>query len=256
MNSTISRKESKSIIIVKAPGTNCDFETAEALARKGYSNLELTLNELINSVHCLQETAGIVLPGGFTYGDYLGSGVIFSFLIRFKLLDKLLDFVRAGGKILGICNGFQILTRLGLLPFPGEDECISLEPNNSGKFECRWVPLINCSEIVRNFSNLPPSIYLPVAHMEGRIKLKNEQLYSRLMQQGQVAFYYGRTKPTLEYPDNPNGSDHAIAGITDPDGKILGMMPHPERYIYKCQNPGDNRAENFLGSDLIDQFFR
>lgn len=255
MNSAISKIKSKNIIVLRAPGTNCDFETAEALDIRGYTTYKLTLMEVVDSAYYLNDAQGVVLPGGFTYGDYLGSGVILSFLIRFKLMDKLIDFIEKGGKILGICNGFQILTRLGLLPFPGEEPCVSLEPNSSGKFECRWTPLINNSRLIENFSKLPSQFYLPVAHMEGRIKLSHEQLYYQLKQSGQIAFYYGQNQPTLFYPDNPNGSDHAIAGITDPQGKVLGMMPHPERFIYPGQYPRKSGSVNFRGVDLIDQFF-
>ncbi|MGC9366384.1 MAG: phosphoribosylformylglycinamidine synthase I [bacterium] len=256
MNSATSGIKSKTVIVLRAPGTNCDFETAEALTSRGYSNYKLTLKELLDSAYYLQEAQGLILPGGFTYGDYLGSGVILSFLIRFKLMDKLMDFIEAGGKILGICNGFQILTRLGLLPFPGEEACVSLEPNSSGKFECRWTPLINNSRLIENFSKLPSQFYLPVAHMEGRIKLKHQQLHYQLKQNDQIAFYYGQNQPTHIYPDNPNGSDFAIAGITDPQGKVLGMMPHPERFIYSGQYPWKNKSVNFRGADLIDQFFK
>lgn len=199
----------------------------------------------------------MIFPGGFTYGDYLGSGVIFSFIVRTRLENSLAEFAEKKGKILGICNGFQILVRLSLLPFPGETPTLSLEENERGRFECRWIPLLRKDSKVRSFKYLPESFYLPVAHMEGRVTFSDKKAIERVVDGGQAVFFYGKKEPDVSYPDNPNGSQMGIAGITDPSGSILGLMPHPERFLDLRQYPF--RGEAFkepLGITFMKLFFR
>lgn len=250
MNTSV--KDFRKIAIIKAPGTNCDLETEFSLKKSGYNVTIVKLKDMIYSTNLLSEFRGIILPGGFTYGDYIESGVIFSYLVKSKLIHKFYDFLDNKGKILGICNGFQILVRLGLLPFPKESVSISLENNQNNRFECRWVPIINHIGKISNFSKVPKQIFLPVAHLEGRLIFKNKEIYDRLKENNQIIFSYGFEESTIKYPDNPNGTESAIAGISDPNGRILGMMPHPERVIYDCQKYKNKYP---VGLDIIKFFF-
>jgi len=250
-------ENSEKVIIVRAPGTNCDSETINALKTAGFQTASFTINDLVYSDDLLKETIGIVFPGGFTYGDYLGSGAVFSFLVKIKLLNKIFDFLNSGGRILGICNGFQILVRLGLLPFPDEGITASLETNITGRFECRWISLIKEESQIQRFESLPDKFDFPIAHMEGRLILKNNDVYERIIENKQAVFYYGISEPTEKYPLNPNGSAGGLAGISDPSGSILGMMPHPERYIYHDQYFKQYKiSELTTGIKLFRNFFK
>lgn len=205
----------------------------------------------------MSEIRGLVFPGGFTYGDYLGSGVIFSFIVRTGIESALFNFIEKKGKILGICNGFQILVRLSILPFPGEKPSVSLEVNASQRFECRWVPIIKNDALLGNFDELPNKFFLPVAHLEGRVAFSGTEALERVLEKGQAAFFYGVEKPSMKYSENPNGSQNGIAGISDPTGSILGLMPHPERILDLRQYPfGSEGFKEPIGVSFMRCFFK
>ncbi|MBN1150306.1 phosphoribosylformylglycinamidine synthase I [candidate division WOR-3 bacterium] len=250
-------KDYKKIAIIQAPGTNCDAETFYCVFKSGFDPVKVKLRDCIYSSDLFSEIRGLIFPGGFTYGDYLGSGVIFSFIVKTKLEDTLNDFIRRKGKILGICNGFQILARLSILPFPGKSPSMSLEENERGRFECRWVPIKKHDSKIQTFRELPGKFHLPVAHMEGRVVFKDDNSLEKIIAGDQIVFSYGEGGENVKYPQNPNGSIMSIAGVTDPTGSVLGLMPHPERFLDKNQYPFEDwRFEEPLGVTFMKMFFK
>ncbi len=180
----------------------------------------------------------LALPGGFSYGDDIASGKIFANELRFKLADSLRQFIAEGKLIIGICNGFQILVKSGLLPGSLElRQNTSLIINDSGKFEARWVYLKPAGKCVWT-KGLKKIIYLPVAHGEGKFVTQDKSVLNRLKKNNQIVFQYCDSKGKLSgYPDNPNGSMESIAGICDQTGRVFGLMPHPERHIFAAAHP-------------------
>ncbi|MDD4924131.1 MAG: phosphoribosylformylglycinamidine synthase I [Dehalococcoidales bacterium] len=224
-------------LVLRAPGTNCDMEAAFAFEKAGADVSMVHIGELIRREKKLADYRIMVLPGGFTYGDDLGSGKVIANEIVTKLGDDVKLFVENGGLIIGICNGFQILVKSGLLPDPSHLNKIqktTLTNNDSGKFECRWVNLKVNPESNCIFTKGIAKMYLPVAHGEGKFVADAETLKAV-----DVAVYYADANdtPTMSYPDNPNGSLNCIAGICDSSGRIFGLMPHPERYVTGSQHP-------------------
>lgn len=225
-------------IVLKADGTNCEVETAHALGLAGAEAEIVLMNRLRSGEARLAAYDLLVLPGGFSYGDDVASGKIMAVELLSFLSDALADFVAAGKPVLGICNGFQVLVRTGLLPFgrPGPMQA-TLAQNESGRYECRWVRVARDgrSDIL---AGLPDRLELPVANGEGRFYAEPETL-ERIESAGLVVLRYvdAEGRPSRSYPANPNGSVHAIAGLADPSGRILGLMPHPERFIQRHQHP-------------------
>jgi phosphoribosylformylglycinamidine synthase I len=234
------------VLILAGPGTNCDAETLFAFRHLGVETHEETLRLLSRHPKKLLEYQILVLPGGFTYGDYVGAGVLFAADLRHALREEVLRFLEQGKFILGICNGFQVLVKSGLLPAfkePFEKPSVTLEANRSLKFEDRWVHL---KPEGKGFwaRGLPKIITLPVAHAEGRFLTWDKKVLGRLEAGGQVLLRYcGGDGATPKYPDDPNGSEDHIAAITNPTGQIMGLMPHPERFILPQQHPSHTRGE-------------
>jgi phosphoribosylformylglycinamidine synthase len=182
----------------------------------------------------------VVFPGGFSYGDDLGSGVAYSSKIRFsdsgkgdRLFDRFMEYVERDGLVIGICNGFQILVRLGILPAMGHSygrQQVTLAPNRDGYFINRWVELVIQEDSPCIYTRGLKRIRLPVRHGEGRLILPDEKLLHSLEQDRHVALRYCDADgiPTQSFPQNPNGSQNAIAGICDRTGRVFGLMPHPE----------------------------
>lgn len=221
--------------IIKTDGTNCDYETAHAFAVAGAETETVLLTTLLKNKTLLSSFQILVLPGGFSYGDDIASGKVLAVELHSFLRDQLQQFIADKKLILGICNGFQVLVRAGLLPnTEAMQQQVTLTNNVSGSFVCRWVdteiPTTNCIFT----QNLPPVISLPVAHAEGNFFAPQEQL-DDLESHHQVALRY--TAST-----NPNGSRNHIAGISDKTGHVLGLMPHPERFIYSYQHPLHTRS--------------
>lgn len=233
------------VCILRTAGTNCDKETAFAFNKAGGESELVHINQLVKKEKILDNYHILAFPGGFSYGDDLGAGKILANELKFKLIDSLKKFISEGKLIIGICNGFQILVKSGLLPGNTDfKQQASLIINDSGKFEDRWIHLK--SSIVHRPSfigciwakDLPDVIYLPVAHGEGKFIVENEAVLEKLKNNGQIVFQYcGQNGELSGYPDNPNGSINSIAGICDETGRVLGLMPHPERHIDVSQHP-------------------
>ena len=227
-------------LVLRAPGTNCGRETELALELAGARVEAAHLERLVAGECVLDDFGMLVLPGGFSFGDHLGAGTIWAH--RLKCLgDPLHRFVESGRPVLGICNGFQALLRLGLL------QGGALAPNASGRFECRWTWLRRPGTTQTPLLDGIERIAMPVAHGEGRFVAADAPTLQRLNERRQVGLVYcdgdGRDGG---YPVNPNGSDGAIAALTNPAGNVLGMMPHPERNV----SPGAAPAGREDGSGL------
>jgi phosphoribosylformylglycinamidine synthase I len=226
------------VCVLKADGTNCEIETAHAFKLAGGKAHVVPMNLLRSGAERLADYDVLALPGGFSYGDDVVSGKVMAVELVSFLADALADFALARKPILGICNGFQVLVRTGLLPF-GQLGAMraTLALNASGRFECRWVRL-RASGSGPLVQGLPEQLELPLAHGEGRF-FADEATLADIEAQGLVALRYvdAMGRPTEQYPENPNGAVHAIAGLADPSGRILGLMPHPERYISRFQHP-------------------
>ena len=241
------------VLVLRTAGTNCDNETVFAFESFGAQVVNAHINELYSHAVKLNDFHIFVLPGGFSYGDDIESGKILANELRLRLGDDLCKFIGDGKLILGICNGFQILVKAGILPGPLDEsdlkdhdpsQTVTLMHNDSGKFEARWVNLkVQGKSVWTN--DLKESIYLPVAHGEGKFIVKDESVLEKLKQNDQIAFRYcSLNGKSPEYPMDPNGSLEHIAGITDKTGRILGLMPHPERHFLFTQHPFWTRLQN------------
>ncbi len=220
---------------MRAPGTNCDVETAFAFEQAG-SVVDLAhINELVRRDKLISDYQILVVPGGFTYGDDISAGKILANELRLKLGGDIQRFVEGGGLILGICNGFQVLVKAGILPPSGDgNPGLTLAGNDSNRFECRWVYLSVDQKSPCLFTKGISTLYLPVAHGEGKVTAEEGTL-SRL----NVVVRYADERGNVQagYPHNPNGSADNIAGICDGSGRIFALMPHPERFIRWTQHP-------------------
>lgn len=206
-------------ILIKFPGTNCDVETSRALEAAGFTAEVLPVALVTPDV--LDRAQMVVFSGGFSYGDYVMSGRIAQLITKNKLGERLKEFIANGGYALGICNGFQILTQLDLLPHA------SLIHNTSGRFICRWVKLKKSGGKVSPFLQaLPEDFELPVAHAEGRVVTEGDD----------AAKYLKSGLAPLVYSEDVNGSTLAIAGLQDETGRVFGLMPHPERFLTRAQH--------------------
>jgi phosphoribosylformylglycinamidine synthase len=222
-------------LILRAPGTNCDVETTFAFEQAGSVVDSAHVNELVRGEKPLSHYQILVIPGGFTYGDDVSAGKILANELRLKLGEDIQRFVDRDGLILGICNGFQVLVKAGILPPSVDGKCsLTLAGNDSNRFECRWVYLQVNQKSPCIFTRGISALYLPVAHGEGKVVADSETLG-----QLNVVVRYADETGNVEagYPYNPNGSVDSIAGICDGSGRIFGLMPHPERFIRWTQHP-------------------
>lgn len=239
------RREVK-VLVLRTAGTNCDQETAFAFAQCGGRADLVHINRLLDRSVSLEEYHILAIPGGFTYGDDIMSGKILANELRLRLGREIAGFIAQEKLVIGICNGFQVLVRAGILPGPLEEgpawtpdvpQTVTLTYNDSGQFEDRWVYLRSQGQSVWT-QGIEGLVYLPVAHAEGKFISLNEDILEKIEKNSQVVFRYedpsGRT---VGYPANPNGSLANIAGLTDKTGRILGMMPHPERHFLFNQHP-------------------
>jgi len=228
--------------VLRAAGTNCDYETAHALTLAGAKPISVHVRELLDGLKKLSDYSLMVIPGGFSYGDDLGAGKLFANEVRYMLGEEMGKFVKAGKPILGICNGFQVLVKAGLLPeYEPADwhQEMSLVSNDSARFECRWTFLKPNPKSPCIFTQgITKPIPVPIAHGEGKLVFRDAAVEDKVVSQELIAFQYvdeeGRPGP---YPINPNGSALDVAGVCDPTGRVLGMMPHPERHVQHWQHP-------------------
>ena len=232
-------------IILRTAGTNCDYETRYALEKAGADVDLVHVNQLVKDKGLLSSYHIFVLPGGFTYGDDIAAGKVLANQLRHHLLDELTRFVDDGKLVIGICNGFQVLIKMGLLPgingtqpsFNEYRQEFTLTYNDSNKFEDRWVYLMSFSD-KSVFIDKDCLLYVPIAHAEGKFVAGDGGELENLGKSGQIIFkYVDKDGNIANYPWNPNGSLDNIAGICDSTGRVLGMMPHPERYIEPTQHP-------------------
>ncbi len=252
MEESLSRIRPKALVLT-GYGINCDYESALACELAGFESKRLHINDVLENAGSLGKYGLIVVPGGFSFGDDLGAGVAFSSKLRFfvsdsdkRVRDVLVEYVQKGGLMLGVCNGFQILVRLGMIPSVGGsygEQQVTLAPNREGYFIDTWVRLKVEQSSHNIFTRDLQVMRLPVRHGEGRLCAGAETLEA-VEEQGLVSLRYSDSHgvPTMDFPENPNGSEHAVAGLCDPTGRIFGLMPHPEAAVSLYQHPDWTRS--------------
>ena len=235
-------------LVLRAAGTNCDRETQFALEQAGFAAERVHVFRLMENPERLGEFQFLVVPGGFSYGDDVAAGKILANQMLHRLAEPLNEFVAAGKLVLGICNGFQVLVKSGLLPWArvsadqaGRD--VTLGWNDSGQFEDRWIHL-RCDSDTCVFLPAGEIIALPIAHGEGKFVPRDEQVLAALGEGDQLALrYVDAAGSPGDYPVNPNGSVDDIAGICDPSGRVLGLLPPPARFVDITPHPQWTRGQ-------------
>lgn len=245
------------VCVLRTDGINCDEETFHAFENAGAECAMVHVNQLRSGEEKLSSYQILALPGGFSYGDDVHSGKILAVELTSFLKDQLNAFIDSGKLVIGICNGFQVLVRTGLLPDRRLGEIkTTLMVNDSSHFECRWVNLaVENTHCVFTRGLEGKIMSVQVAHGEGRFYTDPGTL-REIEDRGQVVFRYAGSEgsPTMLYPANPNGSLNAIAGICDSTGRIMGMMPHPERCVSKIQHPNWRRLNGDFSTCCQDIF--
>nr|WP_321514258.1 phosphoribosylformylglycinamidine synthase subunit PurQ [uncultured Pseudodesulfovibrio sp.] len=243
-------------LVITGYGTNCEKESAYALKQAGADTADIAYFSDLAAGHVRMDKYNyLICPGGFLDGDDLGAAQAAALRWRWSndaegkpVLDQLKAFFENGGIILGICNGFQLLCKLGLLPAIGGkyfERQVSLSYNDSGRFEDRWVRLKTNPASPCVFTKGIDMIDVPIRHGEGKIIPMDDDTFQAIQDNNLIAVQYVHPEtgePTLEYPYNPNGSPLGIAGLTDPSGRILGLMPHPEAYNHVTNHPSWTRG--------------
>lgn len=237
-------------LILHATGTNRDHEAAQAIELAGGQPEIVHLNQLRSGERRWADYQVLVLPGGFSYADALGAGRLLALDLNAYFADEVHGFVEAGKPVIGICNGFQALVKAGILPFGKTNGKLSttratLTFNVHGHFECRWITLKPASQKCIWTRGLSELIYCPIAHGEGNFQLAEESMLENLTALDQIALVYtlpDGSRASGTYPHNPNGSIADIAGICNPQGNVLGLMPHPEDHLFTWQHPQRSRG--------------
>jgi phosphoribosylformylglycinamidine synthase I len=257
-------------LVLRAPGINCDRETGRACQLAGFETDLVHINQLIKAPELLLDYHFLVIPGGFSYGDDLGAGTLLARNLVIHLGKQLQQFIDEGRLVLGICNGFQVLVRSGLLPGienvsfdTSQIPTTSLISNASAQFECRWITLSTQTSPCIFTQGIAGSIELPVAHGEGRFVLSDSGSLTTLQSNGHIPLVYTTNvwqispasattsfSSVIPYPDNPNGSIANVAGVCNSQGNVFGLMPHPERYIHALQHP-QHRGTQGSGEGLL-----
>lgn len=228
-------------LVIRGPGTNCDMETEYAFRLSGSEVRSVYIDTLLENRQKLENFQIIALPGGFTYGDDLGAGKVMAVRLK-KIKDALIEFVERGNLIIGICNGFQILVKMGLLPgIPDVKATLAVIPG--GTFRDQWLELEVLSEVCV-FTRGIKRLRVPMANAEGRFITGDEEDISKLREKECIALKY--------ISEDPTGSPEKIAGITDLTGRILGLMPHPERNLFVHSPP--DWQDGKVGGDGIKIF--
>jgi phosphoribosylformylglycinamidine synthase subunit PurQ / glutaminase len=257
-------------LIIRTAGTNCDVELAHAFQLAGAEPVTHHLNELIEHPDLIEQADLIGFPGGFSYGDDIAAGRILANRMRHRLAAVLQDAVNRGVPMIGICNGFQVLIKMGLLPDPPTDEQpqagqhnkqqATLADNTSGRFIDRWIGVETPADSVCIWTKGLSRYDLPIAHGEGRFVPGSNELLQQWQSKGQVALRYASMttgvdveQANVDVISNPNGSVDDIAAVCDSKGLILGLMPHPERFIHKTNHPMWTRlSANTQNDDASD----
>ncbi len=253
-------------IVLRAAGINCDTETQYALELAGAEAERIHINRVIEDKKLFERFHIIVIPGGFSYGDDVAAGKILANQIVHHLYEPLQKFIDDGKLVLGICNGFQVLVKAGILPGFKKDSRhqtpdsrpetnpVTITNNDCGKFEDRWVYLAPQTKKCV-FIEPGRQIYLPIAHGEGKVVTKDHASLEQLKSGGHIAFkYVDENGKEGGFPVNPNGSVDSIAGLTDTTGRVLGLMPHPERHVRHTQHPRWTRLKNNKDADGMTIF--
>ncbi len=218
-------------LVLSGYGINCEAESKYCVENAGGVADIVHVNRLVENPKMLESYNMLFIPGGFSFGDDLGSGKVLANRIKFRIADSLLDFAKQGKLVLGVCNGFQVLVKMGLLPEPDFHQRVTLTFNDSGHFEDRWVALKANERSPCVFTKGLKTILLPVRHGEGKFVAESSETLRSLVDNEQVCLQYVDEKGGLGgYPYNPNGSQLNIAGICDKSGRIFGTMPHPEAF--------------------------
>lgn len=231
------------VLILHAAGTNRDHDAAQAFAQAGGVPEIVHLNQLRRGERCWSDYQILALPGGFSYADALGAGRLLALDLRLYFAEEVRTFIESGKPVIGICNGFQALVKSGILPGLDGKQAqagVTLTHNVHGCFECRWVNLLPVSQVCIWTQGLNEPIACPVAHGEGNFVVSDPAVLSALREGGQIALVYANPAGSPAngvYPFNPNGSAADIAGICNPQGNVLGLMPHPENHIFRYQHP-------------------
>jgi phosphoribosylformylglycinamidine synthase len=231
-------------IVLQAHGSNRDLDVMDALSLAGADAIGIPLNELRMNKTLLSDFQLLVIPGGFSYADALGAGKLLALDLASYFEEEISAFVESGKPVIGICNGFQALVKSGILPGNSKENQSTLTFNKQGHFECRWVNLKPVSQTCIWTNGLDEIITCPIAHGEGNFQTSDQSLISNLQSLDQIALTYihaDGASANGEYPINPNGSMLDIAGICNPQGNVLGLMPHPENHIYSWQHPRHTR---------------
>ncbi len=227
----LSTKLKPKALIIRAAGTNCDRETIHALTLAGADSQLAHINQLLSGQLRLHPFHMIVFPGGFSYGDDISAGKVLANELRLKLRDQLVRFVESKKPVIGVCNGFQILVKTGLLPgFDALDEkqSATLTLNDSARFQCQWSGLKTDKSAAKWLDGMPTTFELPIAHGEGKFLTLTPKVLAILKKNKQIVFRYAK---------NPNGSQADIAGLCNKMGNVVGLMPHPERFVSRYQHP-------------------
>lgn len=248
------------VLIITGDGLNCEHETAWAFSLAGADCDLVHIGDILGRVRRLADYGALAFIGGFSNGDHLGAGTVQATRFRHSLREDLQLFIARGGPIIGICNGFQTLVKMGILPgvLPGTRadahgwrRNATIMVNDSGRFEDRWVHLTVNPDSPCIWTRGLKSLFLPVRHGEGKFTMAEQDQLDSLESSNQVAARYAtaRGEPTQDYPDNPNGSLRAIAAVCDPTGLIFGLMPHPEGFLSPYNHPSWTR-DSALGRPL------
>ncbi len=240
-------KKAIKTLIITGFGLNCEKETAAAVSLVGATPVQVHLNDLIAGAHRLEEFHFLVFIGGFSFGDHLGSGTVFANRVMFKLRDQLEKFIADGKLVLGICNGFQTLTRLGMVPALNGayfQQQVALAHNDSGVFRDDWCRLVANAASPCVFTRNIGQVRLPLRHGEGKF-VADPATMAALEAKNLVALRYCNDDGSLatEFPANPNGSLNSIAGICDETGRVFGLMPHPEAFLSPYNAPDWTRVK-------------
>ncbi len=242
------------VCVITGFGINADYELREAFNMAGARTELIHITDIIAQPNLLTAYHITAFPGGFSYGDHLGSGKVFATLFKKHLKTQLKEFIHAGKLVIGICNGFQVLVKMGILPNleGGWKQEVSLIHNDSGKFEDRWVML--------KVNSLSPCIWtkdlteleFPVRHGEGKFIIASANIEKLIKKNNLIALTYAAADGSTPcYPANPNGSALDIAGISDPSGRVFGLMPHPEAFLIPENHPRWTREKIYESDGLL-----